>query len=86
MHDEALLSWRRLNICLLKGSNECIPYFALLYCLPSSSAVPRNILITAMAMCLGWQMARASLLFLCCCTGQAGTPVRTPVEGTVTCV
>jgi len=30
--------------------------------------------MTAMAMCLGWQMAGASLPFLCCCTGQAGTP------------
>ncbi|XP_052652317.1 uncharacterized protein LOC128145747 isoform X3 [Harpia harpyja] len=29
----------------------------------------------AMAMHRGWQMARASLLFLWCCTGQAGTPV-----------
>jgi len=30
MHDEALFSWRWINTCLLRGSGELIPYFALL--------------------------------------------------------
>jgi len=37
-HDGALLSWRWLNTCLLVGSRERIPHFALLVC--TASALP----------------------------------------------
>jgi len=37
--------------------------------------VPGDVLIIAIAMRQGWQMAKALLLFPCCCTDQARTPV-----------
>lgn len=50
-------------------------FCVLLYCQSSDPAVPGNLLVAAVTMLLGWQMATASLLFLCCCPGQAGTRV-----------
>ena len=39
MHDGALLSWTWLNTCLLMGSNEWIPCFALLACMAFALAI-----------------------------------------------
>lgn len=47
----------------------CLVLYSLSFCF----AVPGNILITAKATSLDWQMAGSSLLSLCCCTGQART-------------
>ena len=60
-----------LYLVLVSGCFLLSLLAVLLSCFSPYSALPENILITAMAR----QMARASLLFLCCCTGQAGTPV-----------
>jgi len=30
MHDKVMLSWKCLNICLMTGSSELIPYLALI--------------------------------------------------------
>lgn len=62
----------------------CFYFCSFLYSLSSCFAGPGNIFITATAMNLGWQMAKASLLFPCCCTGQAGSLDWNQVRGTVT--
>lgn len=70
-----------LSSVLVSG---CFYFCSFLYSLSSCFAGPGNILITATAMSLGWQMAKASLLFPCCCTGQAGSLDWNQVRGTVT--
>lgn len=60
-------------------------FHCLLHCFLSDSAVPGNILIIAIVLCLGWQMARASLLCPCCWAGEAGDPVWSQDEDIVTC-
>lgn len=55
-------------------------FHCFLCCLSPYSAVPGNILITAVAMRLGWQVTRASLL---CWTGWNSSA--TQVKGTATC-
>lgn len=63
----------------------CFLFFLLLCCWSPHCAVLGDILRTAMVMHRDWQMVGALLLFLCCCTGHAGTPVWAQVKGTVTC-
>lgn len=73
-----------LSVCLSPVLVSGCSFLALLCSLPAC-AVPGNALITAAGMFLPWQMARESLLFLCCFTGHSGLPEWIQVKGNMTC-
>lgn len=56
--------------CILKPRSFLLLLIAvvLVICSTLTGTIPIN-------SCLDWQMTRALLLFVCCCMGQAGTPV-----------